>query len=475
MPRFVGTFLVVVLFALAVKSQTCEPWSGQPAYCKQFLAWQEEDVTVYVPVNQTLAYLESRVSSAINYVGSLGDDGSIASQCNQFWAQLNCATYLRPCLVDPVTSNFVPLPTQPCKTSCQDYETMCAEYVAEQELPLGVGLYLPPGYTAPMTCQELDTDGQDFFQSFAYTASPFDTTAPTNETQTYPMQCNSLLSNGTSFVVCEDPLSTVKRNECGFTCPLPSYTDEQYNTIKVLQLVLAWLSWTGSLIVVLTYVLHNKLRKFPSNLILMAAVAAHAESVGMILPTFFGYDNTWCGFDTEYLMPETRIADATFVVDFHIEDLSVVSGLCTFQGWLVQMGFLSSTMWWGIVAFNMFLSVFFGKKLPNTKAWNNGLQIILHVCGWAVPSFLMIIPAAAGKISFSPGGTFCSLDSADVYFLVFWGLPVGIILLVGTLLFGASLVRLLQFASQMKEIKKACGTYFRVILFILIYLCLIIP
>ncbi|KAL6060308.1 hypothetical protein QOT17_013607 [Balamuthia mandrillaris] len=85
----------------------------------------------------------------------------------------------------------------------------------------------------------------------------------------------------------------------------------------------------------------------------------------------------------------------------------------------------------------------------------------------------MFIPAVAGQVSFAPGGTFCSLDAADVYFLAFWAVPVGIVLVVGTLLFLASLVRLLKFARQLKELKKTCGTYFRVILFILIYLVLI--
>ncbi|KAL6060312.1 hypothetical protein QOT17_013611 [Balamuthia mandrillaris] len=117
--------------------------------------------------------------------------------------------------------------------------------------------------------------------------------------------------------------------------------------------------------------------------------------------------------------------------------------------------------------------VYFGKKLPNTKRWNTGLQVVLHIFGWAVPCLLILIPAAADEMSFAPGGTFCSLGSANEFFLTFWAIPIGIILLVGTVLFVASLIRLLQYARQLKELKKTCGTYFRVILFILIYLILI--
>ncbi|KAL6080197.1 hypothetical protein QOT17_000574 [Balamuthia mandrillaris] len=333
----------------------------------------------------------------------------------------------------------------------------CTAYFDSLNFPVGIGLYFPPNSSAPLTCQEQDTNGESFYQTANYTVA----VSLPNQTQTiyHDMQCNNMATRNGSYVICEEPLYTLeKSNECGFICPLPSYNDGQLDSIKVLQLVLGWFSW---------------LRQFPSNLILMTAVAAHAESVGMILPTFFGYDNTWCSFDTTYLMPNSYVENRMLTVDFDIEALTVNSGLCTFQGWLVQMAFLSSTMWWGIVACNMFLSVFFGKKLPTTKAWNIGLQVTFHVCGWVVPVVLMTIPAAAGQIGFAPGASFCSLDSADIYFLVFWAIPIGSVLLVGTLLFLASLIRLLQYARKVKELKKTCGTYFRVILFILIYLCLI--
>ncbi|KAL6060311.1 hypothetical protein QOT17_013610 [Balamuthia mandrillaris] len=464
-----------LVFPLGAYSQTCVPWDGAPSFCAKFDEWKGTDVHIYVPVNATIAELVSRVSTNINYVGSLGDDGSLDSKCNLFWARLNCATHLRPCarVIGNDGAVLLTRPVQPCLTSCRNYEALCKEYVLGQGLPFGVSLYYPPGHAAPLTCSENDTDGLAFYQSANYSISA-SLSEDEDELQSYELHCNKLTSDGSGFLQCEEPLETEPgSNNCGFTCPLPSYSQSQYDSIENLQLVLSWLSWAGSLVVILSYALHNKLRQFPSNLILMAAVAAHAESVGMILPTFFGTHNTWCGFDTVFLMPETSIENQVFVIDFDIAELSVESGLCTFQGWLVQMGFLSSTMWWGIVAFNMFLSVFFGKKLPTTKTWTISLQITLHICGWAVPAFLMLVPAAAGQISFAPGASFCSLDAADVYFLVFWAVPIGIILLVGTILFVASLMRLLKFARQLKELKKTCGTYFRVILFILIYLVLI--
>ncbi|KAL6060317.1 hypothetical protein QOT17_013616 [Balamuthia mandrillaris] len=457
-------------------AQSCEAWDRQPSFCAQFDSWKGPNVFIFVPENQTLDYLKERVAAKVNFVGIFGEDGSLASRCNRFWARLTCATYLRPCVSVPGEEGqeqVLTEPVQPCQSSCFEYDKLCREHLERLGVPFGKGLYFPPGYSAPLTCQEKETNGQAFYQSASYAVS-------SNETETYNVTCNVADPNGTAFLICEEPLKTVESSGCGFTCPLPSYTEGQYDAIKDLQSTLAWFSWGGSLVVILSYSLHSTLRHFPANLILMTAVAAHIQSVGMILPTFVGYHNTWCGFDTTYVTPEAYLRPASsnteegiFGLHFHLSKLRVQSGLCTFQGWLVQMGFLSSTMWWGIVAFNMFLSVFLGRKLPNTKRWNLALQVVFHVCGWVVPCFLMIIPAAAEAISFGPGSTFCSLDSAGIFFLLFWALPVGIILVVGTLLFVTSLTRLLRFAYQLHELRKACGTYFRVVLFILIYFVLI--
>ncbi|KAL6060314.1 hypothetical protein QOT17_013613 [Balamuthia mandrillaris] len=454
--------------------QTCEPWDKIPSFCAQFEEWQGSDVHIYVPKNASLAALEESVAYAINLVGALGYDGSLASRCNHMWVRLNCATHLRPCARVKTANAYIAealvqleAPVQPCKSTCLEYVNACTEYVESFGLHVGGSLYFPPGFEAPLTCLENDTNGEPLYQTAHYAVQS------TAAKRAFEVQCNELPANGT-FLVCEPPLTTVEgTNDCAFVCPLPAYKEDQYDAVKTLQLVFGWLSWVGSMIVILSYSLHSKLRRFPSNLIRMTAIAAHLESVGMILPTFFGYNNTWCGFDTQYLMPDSRIANQQLSLSFRIESLLVHSPLCTFQGWLIQFGFLSSTMWWGIVALNICLKVYFSKLMPKKKVWSVGLQVIFHVCGWVVPAFLMLIPAARDEINFAPGGTFCSLSSADAFFLAFWAIPVGIILLVGTLLFVSSLVRLLWFARQLNKLRKTCETYFRVILFVLVYLSLI--
>jgi len=82
------------------------------------------------------------------------------------------------------------------------------------------------------------------------------------------------------------------------------------------------------------------------------------------LPTYAGYDNIWCGGETQYLRPSydfpttvngTRSND--YVITFDEEQLLCESSACTFQGAMLQFGYLSATFWWGLIALNIFLEV----------------------------------------------------------------------------------------------------------------------
>ncbi|KAL6069116.1 hypothetical protein QOT17_007838 [Balamuthia mandrillaris] len=119
---------------------------------------------------------------------------------------------------------------------------------------------------------------------------------------------------------CKPPLENLgDTNNCAFKCPLPANTEDQYDSVQTLQL--SWFSWVRR-----AFGSHSILRppQQPANSILMAA---HAKFVGMIHPKFVGYDNTWCGFDSAFLVPDSKAAGGTLVITFRMEDLSVKSGL----------------------------------------------------------------------------------------------------------------------------------------------------
>ncbi|KAL6049564.1 hypothetical protein QOT17_020375 [Balamuthia mandrillaris] len=471
-------------FLYASNAQFCEQWTETPSFCAKMPLWQTPNVMIYVPPGWTLHGLESLLSGLVNSVALLNSDDPRASGCNEYFLRLACTNLLRPCAnVTSASLGEENHPVQPCRADCLDYCTyplsdslkfvphlpfsiwavdQCKEFVNSLGHQTGVGFYYPPNSTFPLTCMELEADGTAFYQQGNYTIQ-------NGDMQNVTMQCNPTVSSSVG-IVCDPPIE----NECSFMCPLPAYSEEQYDALKVLQLVFGWLSLVGSLMVILSYALHPKLRTFPSNLIIMTAVAAHLASVAIILPTFLGYTYLWCGSDDQLISPSTELNSFALVIKFSFEELSVKSGLCTFQGWLLQFGFLSSIMWWGIISFNMFLSVFFLSKLPTGKWWTVGLQVFYHVCGWVVPAVLTLIPAAADKMVFTPASSVCEVSIEDnyAYFLTFWTLPVGIVLLIGLMLFISSLFKLVYISHKLADLKKTCSTYFRVLLFITIFLVL---
>jgi len=69
----------------------------------------------------------------------------------------------------------------------------------------------------------------------------------------------------------------------------------------------------------------------------MTAAAANIAAGAIILPTYAGYDNTWCG-GTALLIPQLQLVSADSYgfpeISFNIDEsvLDFQSSLCTFQG-----------------------------------------------------------------------------------------------------------------------------------------------
>ncbi|KAL6052866.1 hypothetical protein QOT17_018330 [Balamuthia mandrillaris] len=370
------TWCLVCVGSVQGQPGTCVPWPGEPQACNQFPQWNDETY-VYVPETTTLDALSNTAQHIILGIGLIHEnDTSIDGICNLYFIRMLCLTYFRPCLTVPTEDAhetiMIPEPMQPCRDVCEDYSTLlifasaqsivltsvwtlmpaltCRNNSESRGYPFGSALYFPENFTTPLSCQEME-NGAPFWQTELFNVS----TAAFPD-QTWTVQCNSLKNSTKTVLYCDEPLASTGNNQCSYNCPLPSYSESQYDAAKVMQLVLGWLSWAGSLVLILSYALHPTLRKFPSNLIMMCALAAHFASLAMILPTVAGYENVWCGVDGAFLRPHVE-AQGGLRVYFDIEGLSVESSLCTFQGWLLQSGFLSSTMWWGIVSLNMFLSV----------------------------------------------------------------------------------------------------------------------
>ncbi|KAL6052673.1 hypothetical protein QOT17_018469 [Balamuthia mandrillaris] len=481
---------------LVAHSETCEKWDRQPELCSRFQGYAGDETYIYVPEGSTLAQLKSLISSAINIINTMGSTFSSKEYCNTRYLMLACATLLRPCETLPLPKTITgdnqqrevtPLliPKQPCRELCEEYNSPECQVTATQlGLPLGLGLYFPKNYSAPISCiNETEFAVPFYLEDGKNVTVPLRQLVGEEEEANLPeewrggnwtMSCNAMSVDDFGLSCVEPLVPDYDNNRCVFECPLPSYSEEQYENIKILQLVFGWLSWAGSLLVALSYGVHPSLRAFPANLILMTAIATNIATFAIILPTFATYQKTWCGVDDAYLFPTLDIVDEVVgaYFEFKMDELLVKSHLCSFQGFVLMFGFLSTTMWWVIISFNMFLTVYFRERLPTGKLWNISLQVTYHGVGWVVPFVLTLIPTAADRMAFGPGDTFCFVSPEDnrAYFITFWALPVAIALLVGLVLFAAAIVRILRLAISLGEGKKACMTYYRLGLFILIFM-----
>ncbi|KAL6056475.1 hypothetical protein QOT17_016095 [Balamuthia mandrillaris] len=469
-------------------AQSCELWNREPEICGRFTGYKGEQVYIYVTEGSTLARQIAGVTAAINVLGTAGLDFANPDYCNTRYLLLMCATLLRPCETLPRNSKNDPLvpllvPKQPCRELCVEYNSPECQVTATQlGLPLGLGFYYPKNYSAPISCINETEFGVPFYLKDGKNVTvPLRQLLGEEEEANLPeewrggnwtMSCNAM-SVDDFGLLCAEPLAADHESQrCAFACPLPAYSDEQYDNMKVLQLTFGWLSWVGSLLVGISYGVHPSLRSFPANLILMTALATNIATFAIILPTFATHQTTWCGYDDEFLYPTLYVSNGGLSSVFKMDQLLVKSELCSFQGFVLMFGFLSTTMWWVIISFNMFLTVYFAKRLPTSKTWKSGLQVTYHGVGWVVPFVLTLIPTAADRMAFAPGDTFCFVSPEDnrAYFITFWALPVAIALLVGLVLFAAAIVRILHLAIALGEGKKACMTYYRLGLFILIFM-----
>ncbi|KAL6072995.1 G-protein coupled receptor Fz Smo [Balamuthia mandrillaris] len=418
---------------------------------------------IYVPPNVTLRDLRLGMSQVLNGLASIGE---LDHGCTDAFYPAFCATWARPC----TTYHF--LFSRACHSATLNACSAASEKLGVQ---LGLGLYFPHGLQPPLTCSEQEVvagTAVDFYSThFTMYHYHNDSHDNTTEPNTLEVECNAYVERAEA--ICVYPLHR-ESHACVFDCPLPSLEEEDYDAVKVMQLVLGWFSMVGGVVLAITYGLHPELRKFPSNLITMATISSIIAAFAIILPTFATYENVWCGIDDHEndLVPHITVADdgLSVAVQFTTTDLIAYSGLCTFQEFVLHFGFLASTFWWMIISFNMMISLFF--KWSQEPQWKRALQISFQVVGWMVPFLLALIPAVAGRVGFSSADTFCfvTLEDDGAWFISFWVLPVGILLSVGTCLFLASLVRMVLMAIHNNMLAKVSGAYYRVLIFIFIFL-----
>ncbi|KAL6080364.1 Frizzled-9 [Balamuthia mandrillaris] len=449
-----------------VADATCQPWNGLPAECSEVTGFKEGDL-IFIGENWTMPSHQFW-SQGIFRLGTTFRD-RVPPDCAESVTTLFCLTWLRPCVT--VGDETLILPIQPCEDLCLRHLNICSDAFHEVlKSDPGLPFFLPPNEQFPLLCNESDYDAgfTPFWQKPRYNLTlddgrelEFECRAP--KTVLVPSDC-------------QDPFKATVEDgvlKCGLECPLPSLTDEEYDALQALQLTFGWLSWAGSLAWIVTSLIDPKLRKYPSNLLMMSAIAAHIAAGAMILPSFGGHELWWCGEDGQVIAIDVIALDGGVLrSEFTFEDVEASSGLCTFQGTILHFGYLCSTIWWACVSLNMFLKLYFPDKLPDGGKAEKVLQWVYHVVAWGISVLFSIIPAAADRVAFPLGGTFCFISSKDeqAYLLAFWFIPVGIALGAGSAFFAASIIQIVRRALVSKKVKALLLANYSLLIFVSIFL-----
>ncbi|KAL6062127.1 hypothetical protein QOT17_012377 [Balamuthia mandrillaris] len=442
-------------------AQSCHPWDGVPRLCNQYF---ERGQPIYVREDYDWDTLLEETSSLINSIVT-SFSSTETGGCSSDFVEIACGTSLRPCLIRDGVA--LPYPQQTCRPNCEEFVQTCQFSYNEINLPIGHGLLLPFNVTSDLTCDELDfrVEGNPaLFPSGNYTVANISAECKYYEALRY---------------TCVEPLELNEELQaCSYTCPLPSLSPSQYEAVKVMQLVLGWISWICSFTVVLSYIVHPKLRKYPSNLVMMTCISANIAAFAFVMPTFSGHDLIWCGGEDEFYDITTGYTQV--FLDLQPQDLRKSGGWCALQGFVLQFGFQSGTFWWVFIALNMVMQLFWGKKLKGRARL--GLQIAFHVCAWGIPFFLSLVPAVAGKNSFESASTFCfiSAENEQAWQITFWFVPVGLLLSIGLFFFCCAVyfVVKLTFSPGGTQTKKRVGAakflalYSRLIAFMFLFLVL---
>ncbi|KAL6063064.1 hypothetical protein QOT17_011733 [Balamuthia mandrillaris] len=410
----------------------CAPFQGaEIPRCANILGYPE-GLPIFIAGDVSWEFLVGRVRSLQNVIIS-NSDGPVLPECRLAGTKISCATHFRPCARNSLNET-VAWPVQPCIDLCTDLLHHCGNIQEGSVLSSASVAFLPEkemlrNFSCDIT--DLYANHTRFFPNDDH----YNISSPLYGDLL--LQCSAPKVGVLEFS-CQEPLvNDDDGNGCAFECPLPTFSEEEYEDVKLAQAVFAWLSLVTTSVMGVTFFLSPTLRKFPANLVVMVAISANIASGGLCLATMIGEEQVWCG-DEVYAFGATVSSATTEVKD--ADSLFVKNPLCTFQGFLLMFGILGATFWWFVIAINMVIHLWLNELLP--KKWkenlNIKLQILFHSLAWGLSALFAFIPAVADKIVFASGDTFCFVsvdEGGEVFFWLFWAAPMSICLLLGTLSF----------------------------------------
>ncbi|KAL6049888.1 Wnt-activated receptor [Balamuthia mandrillaris] len=450
-----------------IQEPSCVPFvSAEVGACVDVLGYSE-GTPIYVQGDLTWNYLASRATSMTN---AASIDTVETKECIQAAIYAACVTTFRPCLV--LEEEPVPWPIQPCLSVCSSYMETCGR-ILQNGLPIGIALILPePQMGYNLTCSERDvwTNYTSFWKEPSYNVSAAYFTEGADEHSSITLECSDP-RGGNAVFACQLPLVTSDDGRCGFECPLPTLTEEQYGAVKTVQAVLAWCSLVATCVMIITTSLHKHQRQFPANLVIMVAISANIAAGALCLAHMIGEEEVWC--DDAVITFESEFNRHLVTLD-NAAELYVKTSLCTFQGFLLMFGILAATFWWLLIAVNMLFQLMWRDYIP--ERWKDNLdlklQLVFHVLAWGLAALFALIPAATDSIAFTSADTFCFVSSyagGEAMFWSFWVVPVSVCLSIGTLCFLVCIIKISFISFQTGRLELLLNNL-RVVMFVVVFL-----
>jgi hypothetical protein len=300
----------------------------------------------------------------------------------------------------------------PCKSICEEVVAGCRQIFEQQQLAAA----LP-------NCTELPTSGcLNWNDNTSIPYRPVD--CP------YPLQYNyPQLEYYTNSTPGYNP-----KEMCVYPCPTSQWSQGEWDAGITVMIVSAAGSWILGAFVLVSLCLIPSRRNFPGNLFIYIGCCSFAMNSALI---FF---SIVVGGPTNLVCTDDYVSVA--VVPSNAAANNGAGVPCILQGAILVYFGLAANYWWLGLCILIFGTICLNKYIHFIKRF----QWINHIIAWGLP-LISVICLLAGQTIGSQNGTlpYCFADIGNEWWAwsLFW-IPIGLTLLVGTILILISVVRLAQ-------------------------------
>lgn len=402
-----GVALVVWAVLVAAHGQSCVPFEGAPLTrhkCDAVVTWSN----VLLLPGQSYDDADRAASELTKLFGVY-----VPPACRNAALRLVCMGNFVSCHFDTTTGLTY---QAPCRSVCEETVAECGAFLAaaglESKTPdCNATNPLTGGPLYPATnCNNASAD-----VSVAY--SQADCPYPTEFT--------------TDGADPNDP-STL----CVLTCPSTMFTSEDWDTANGLMITFSALSFILALFMCITWVLNPRKRKFPAFVPFWLALCSFMNAGSILLSILIGGPRKLtCTWDDPSVMMTWDNAG----------DNDGQGVVCILQAMILVFFAVAGSFWWLTLTFNIFELLVLGMKRELVKK----IYYFQHIINWGVPTVCVIIGLAGRAFGGVTANHNCWMASPyDWAAFYSWVL---LNLLIGTILVGISLVKIIRVKAKFKQ------------------------